>query len=159
MKPILKKYDFQSDSSFIAREDIGNSIINNWHYHFECELVYIERGNGILYLGDDIRVFREGDIILVGTGIPHFFDHEKIPNRGLPIERTRALVMLFSPEIFGERFLGLSECQGIKHLLELSKRGILIKDSNKNDITRMMNEVILQKSGRKLIIYFIFFNY
>ena len=151
MKPTLRKAIPEAESSFVVRKDIGPKMKNNWHYHAECELLYIKRSRGVWLIGDYKGKFQSGDIILLGSGTPHSYRHEDKYIREDESQQGEALVTLFSPEIFGVSFLNLPESKEIKSLLELSKRGLKIKGNSKENIEMMMEEIQQAGKGRKLI--------
>lgn len=151
MKPTLRKAIPEVESSFVVRKDIGPKMKNNWHYHAECELLYIKKSTGVWLIGDYKGNFESGDVILLGSGTPHSYRHEDKYVREEETEQGVALVTLFSPGIFGESFLNLPESKEIKNLLELSKRGLKIKGAVRKSIEKMMEEMQQAGKGRKLI--------
>lgn len=151
MKPTLRKAIPEAESSFVVRKDIGPKMKNNWHYHAECELLYIKKSLGTWLIGDYKGNFQSGDIILLGSGTPHSYRHVDKYIREEESEQGEAFVTLFSPEIFGESFLNLPESKEIKSLLELSKRGLKIQGKSKENIGMMMEEIQDGGKGRKLI--------
>lgn len=152
MKPILKKAIPEVESSFIVRTDSGDKMLNNWHYHSECELVYIKESVGTWLVGDYSGRFETGDFIFLGGGIPHSYQHEEKYTVGKEFGGGEALVTIFSPDIFGNSFLNLPESREIKDLLELAKRGIKVKGDAKRELGVMMEDLIHAQKGRKLII-------
>jgi AraC-like DNA-binding protein len=151
MKPKLRKAVPAPESSFVVRKDVGRKMKNNWHYHAECELLFIKRSRGIWLVGDYKDTFESGDVILLGSGIPHSFRHENKYITEDESEQGEALVTLFSPEIFGEYFLSLPESKEIKNLLELSKRGLKMKGTTMKNIGFIMEEIVQAEKGRKLL--------
>ncbi len=151
MKPTLRKAIPEVESSFVVRKDIGPKMKNNWHYHDECELLYIKKSTGVWLIGDYKGNFESGDVILLGSGTPHSYRHEDKYVREEETEQGVALVTLFSPGIFGESFLNLPESKEIKNLLELSKRGLKMKGTVRKDIGKIMEEIQQAEKGRKLI--------
>jgi AraC-like DNA-binding protein len=151
MKPTLRKAVPAPESSFVVRKDVGRKMKNNWHYHAECELLFIKRSRGIWLVGDYKDTFESGDVILLGSGIPHSFRHENKYIMEEESEQGEALVTLFSPEIFGEYFLSLPESKEIKNLLELSKRGLKMKGTTMKNIGIIMEEILQAEKGRKLL--------
>jgi AraC-like DNA-binding protein len=89
-----------------------------WHYHPEYELTYILKGNGYRVVGNSHEQFSEGDLVLLGSNLPHTWCGKL--DDGAPSE---ALVIQFSKD-FIEPFLKLNESRSIEKLLELSHRGI-----------------------------------
>lgn len=151
MKPTLRKAIPEVESSFVVRKDIGPKMKNNWHYHSECELLYIKKSHGTWLIGDYEGTFQSGDIILLGSGTPHSYRHEEKYIWGEESEQGEALVTLFLPEIFGESFLNLPESKEIKNLLELSKRGLKITGNSSRHVGMIMEEIQQAEKGRKLI--------
>ncbi|TDG36213.1 AraC family transcriptional regulator [Pedobacter changchengzhani] len=151
MKPILRKAIPEVEDSFIVRRDIGDKMINNWHYHTECEIVYIKKSAGTWIVGDYEGKFESGDLILLGSGIPHSYQHEEKYIKNNSDETGEALVTIFSPQIFGDSFLNLPESREIKDLLALSKRGVKIKNAAKKEVVKLIEEIGCAKKGRKLI--------
>jgi AraC-like DNA-binding protein len=43
------------------------------HRHDECQITYIEKGEGTLISGSDMHAFRPGDIFVIGAKLPHLF--------------------------------------------------------------------------------------
>jgi AraC-like DNA-binding protein len=91
----------------------------HWHFHREIELVYVERGSGVRYVGTAMEPFGDGDLCLIGSNIPHAFG-------SIPSQRSGAewLVGHFWPEDWGEGFWRLPENRRIVTLLSRSRHGI-----------------------------------
>ena len=71
MKPVLRQITSTSESSFLVRKDVGEDMLNNWHYHPEIELLFMKRSSGTWLIGDHIGHFQSGDIVLLGANLPH----------------------------------------------------------------------------------------
>ena len=76
MKPALRQITATPQSSFLVRKDVGASMLNNWHYHPEIELLFIKRSSGTWLIGDHIGHYQNGDMVLIGANLPHCFRHE-----------------------------------------------------------------------------------
>ena len=86
MKPHLLKIPKEDEHSFSVRYDIVSFFYNKWHYHPELELVYIIEASGRQFIGDSIHHFKNNDLILVGSNLPHFGTVMKISREGFQIE-------------------------------------------------------------------------
>jgi AraC-like DNA-binding protein len=89
-----------------------------WHYHPEYELTYILKGNGYRVVGNSHEQFVTGDLVLLGSKLPHTWWGKN--EDGSPSE---AIVIQFS-SAFIEPFLKLNEGQAIKDLLAQAAKGI-----------------------------------
>ena len=108
-----------------------NSPNNNklrWHYHPEVELVYINSGVGKRQVGTHLSNYTEGDLVLIGSYLPHT-GFTKGFNDG-----QKEIVIQFNQDIFTNAFNGIEELKSINHLLELSKKGIVFSGAIKDDV-------------------------
>jgi mannose-6-phosphate isomerase-like protein (cupin superfamily) len=67
MKAHLLKVSPQSLRSFSIRRDNVNYFYNQYHYHPEIELLFIDKGTGTQFVGDSIQRFQDGDLLLIGS--------------------------------------------------------------------------------------------
>jgi quercetin dioxygenase-like cupin family protein len=77
MKPQLLKVTAEVTHSFSARQDMRTNINNRWHYHPEIELIHFHKGAGTQFIGDNIKRFGKGDIVLVGSNLPHYWKYDE----------------------------------------------------------------------------------
>lgn len=96
-----------------------------WHYHPEYELTYIVKGNGYRIVGNSYEPFVDGDLVLIGSNLPHTWS-EKMEG----VTNSDAIVIQFSRE-FILPFLELNECVLIKKMLDNSLRGINFEPDEK----------------------------
>jgi len=45
----------------------------HWHFHEALELAYFEEGEGLRFVGDQIQSFHRGDLVLLGSNLPHYW--------------------------------------------------------------------------------------
>ena len=115
---------------FDNRSPNTNNI--RWHYHPEVELVYINSGVGKRQVGTHLSNYQDGDLILIGSYLPHTGF-----TKGFE-EDQKEIVIQFKPEIFENAFNNFEELKIINQLLELSKKGIVFSGSIKDDIGMRM---------------------
>ena len=128
------KADFQKlsssnlQSSFIDFWVKDNSFGFHWHYHPELEICYIKQGRGKRIIGQNIENFNNGDLVLVGSNVPHSWITDEQFNES--DDHIENFVIQFRKEIF-EPFSSLPEFNSILKLLEDARRGIRfsIKDN------------------------------
>jgi len=152
MKPQLLKVSTNPINSFSARQDNVPYINNRWHYHAEVELIHFKRGNGTQFIGDSIKRFRSGDVILIGAHLPHYwrFDDVYFDEKINTIADVR--VIHFNENFWGDTFLNLPENKLIKTTLEKARRGIQIGGQIKNDIGEILEQLLKTEGSKKIIL-------
>lgn len=112
----------KSDQSFLVRKFDKSAFEAPYHYHSEFELTTIIKGRGKRYIGNHMEDFQEGDLVLLGAGLPHCWKLEHTPNN--KHEEASAVVVQFTRDFLGADFFEKVELTGIKKLLEESRYGI-----------------------------------
>ncbi|HEY8957731.1 AraC family transcriptional regulator [Chitinophaga sp.] len=143
MKPILRKVDTGHNYSFSIREDIYPYLYNHWHYHPEIELTLIRKGSGMRLVGDSTERFEDGDLVLLGSELPHMWRSDAIYFQEQPGLQIEAIAIHFSDQFWGAGFLDLPEMKAVKELLAKARHGIRIHGATREQISREM-EAILQ---------------
>lgn len=151
MKPQHLRIPNSADHSFSVRKDMIPNINNRWHYHTEIELICFHKGTGTQFVGDHIKRFEPGDIVLVGSDLPHYWKYDAGCFTDKDSHDPYSTVIHFYDNFMGERFLVLPEAKPIKSLLEKAKRGILIKEQYAAEIAKRI-ERIYQSNGLPKII-------
>lgn len=133
-------------SSFTSLKFLRNENIKShvWHYHPEIELIFVCGGSGKRQIGSNISYFSDGDLVLMGSNLPHC---------GMTNENTNndyEMVIQFKPDFLGEHFFGLPEMQRISALLEKSKAGIVFSENIKKEIGEKIVEMHESSSLEKL---------
>lgn len=122
--------------------------VNNWwHYHDELELVYFKNGNGTQFVGDNISNFKNGDIVLVGSNLPHYWQYsEQFKDAAIEV-----YVVHFSKDFWGKDFLNLPENIELAKVIEQSKQGIQIKESCNNYLIESIIGIIENQGTKKIL--------
>lgn len=96
------------------------------HAHEALELTWIERGEGVRIVGSRVEPFAAGDLVLVGTGLPHVW-----LSHGTQPEGVRATVLQLMPSA---PLMALPEWRGIGALLTRAQRGLAVEGTQRNRI-------------------------
>ncbi|MGH7954140.1 MAG: hypothetical protein ACREFE_19785, partial [Limisphaerales bacterium] len=112
-----------------------------WHYHHEVELVWIRKGCGLRYVGQSVERFEAGDLVLLGSRLPHTwasaFDQ--------PTEAEWSVIQ-FLPGHWSEKFWQLPEVRKLNHFLAQSVRGAKFTGSSAWQIGEQVEELAAQPS-------------
>lgn len=141
MKPSLLQVEIAPDHSFAIRPQVNPLFYNQWHYHPELELTWVQQGSGIRFVGDSIENFQAGDLILLGSNLPHFWrSDESAESAGQA--PCQALVVQFGEHFWGEAFLALPELASIRNLLAQARRGIRIMGQTQEQVCAGMQQLV-----------------
>ena len=151
MKPQLLKVSTGPAQSFSVRRDLVPYMNNKWHYHPEVELIHLKKGIGTQFVGDSIKSFQSGDIVLVGAHLAHYWRFDDVYLKEDTEATADVRVAHFSEHFWGEQFLNLPETRSIKTLLENSRRGLQINGKIKLKVAELL-EQMLEAEGTKRII-------
>ena len=76
MKLVFKQPETLINKSLNVYKRVVPSFDAAWHYHKEFELIYISQSNGIRFVGDSVAPFFAGDLVLVGSYLPHLWRND-----------------------------------------------------------------------------------
>jgi AraC-like DNA-binding protein len=139
MKPILRKVD-SGNNSFSIREDIYPFLYNHWHYHPEIELTYIRKSTGLRLVGDSMAPFEDGDLVLLGSNLPHMWRSDSIYFQNIPTLTIEAIAIHFREDFWGNAFMQLPELRQIKEMLDIAKRGLKILGETREKVIAAMEQ-------------------
>ncbi len=151
MKPKLYKIPFAPDASFLYKQ-VSKSFINDpWHFHKEYELITINKGKGTKFIGDNVSLFEEGDLSLIGSNIPHLYRNSQDfyePEQKLHTELT---YIHFTREFLGRQFFEIPEMTQVNRLLEKSALALEIHGKTKEKVISLMIRMNEQSASRRLL--------
>ncbi|WP_394975728.1 AraC family transcriptional regulator [uncultured Croceitalea sp.] len=116
-----------------------------WHFHPELELVYINGGSGKRQIGSHISYFRDGDLILVGSNLPHCGFTDKLTGN-----KSETVVQM-KVDFLGNNFFDIPEMKKIQALLNISKSGIAFYGKTKRRIGEKMEILEYQPDFQRLL--------
>jgi len=122
MKPSLKAehelVPIGEDSSFAVREFKLQRFTSPWHLHSEYELTFIVKGDGKRFVGDSVSRFHKGDLVLLGSTLPHYWCSDKTDRK------CHSIVIQFKENCLGDNFFKKPEMKQIRRLLGRCARGM-----------------------------------
>ena len=130
-RPTLEKIEPGFGSSFSYRRyntEKENNAKNFWHYHPELELVYVKGGTGKRQVGSHVSYYRNGELILIGSGLPHCGFTDSLRDH----EQETVIQML--PGFLGNTFFDIPEMKRIRALFERAKKGVIYHGKIKREV-------------------------
>lgn len=135
--------------SVISREE--SFFQSPFHSHPELELVYIKESYGKRIVGNSVEQFVSGDMVFLGSDIPHVWLNDEIYYKGINTLKAQAIVVYFNKDIFGPIFYELKETQKINNLFNKAVRGLSISGKT-NELVAKKLEKLVNKKNFEIII-------
>ncbi len=124
MKLILKNPDSFINERIHIRCDEEACLDAAWHYHPQFELLYISQSTGIRFVGDSVSHFSAGELVLVGSNLPHLWRNDPSYYKEDNSEKVKTVVIKFMKNFIGNETFSYPEFSSINSLLEESKYGL-----------------------------------
>lgn len=147
MQALLKKISQPTEQSFVVRVDNFPHFYDKWHFHPEIEIAHITRGSGTRFVGDSIEQFSEGDLVLIGSLLPHVWKNDPDYFKEDVDLRSSAEVIQFVPECFGKDFFEIPETKFIKQLLDRAAQGLKITGNTRDRVVLHLQELLNASNG------------
>lgn len=149
-KPSFEVVNTISNRSFLVRSFKEKAFPSPYHFHPEFELTLITKGEGTRYVGNNMSVYKAGDLLLIGPNLPHCWKTENGEEGEL---NAKSIVVQFTYDFLGGHFLSKHEVAGIKELLTNSVCGIAFTDMDTCVEEKMHSLVEETNNFRKLILF------
>jgi len=151
LKAQLHKLPLISDASFLFKRWQCPYFDKPWHFHEEYELVLIDKGSGIRFIGDHVSHFEGGDLFLIGSNVPHLFRNHEDYYAGDTTLEASSIFIHFSGDFLGGNFFELPEMKAVKKLLDLSAFALEIKGKVKELVICKLYDMCNESSSRRLV--------
>ena len=148
MRIVFEKVPDSAGSSFGCFHAGGRVFDCPYHIHPEVEILHILSGRGLLVVGDHIGRFVPGDLLLLGSGLPHMLCSD--PMSAEYGEPTHIRYAQFKLENFGKDFWQMPEQQSATHLLAQSARGLRFDEQSSARLIPCMDRLWETFGARRL---------
>lgn len=148
MRPFYEKIIPDPGRSFHVAEQALKEFNVPWHFHPEIELTWIVESRGRRIVGDSIAPFQEGELVLLGTDLPHLWQNDGPRRRA---SCSRSVVVQFGSEFLGQEVWNCREFKTIQRLLERASRGLLFTRSCAAEVCTKMHALTSLKGMKALI--------
>lgn len=138
MKPSFVKILHNNGTSFLVRKDHAPYWYGNLLYHQEFELMTVVEGTGTRFIGDNIENFQPGEVIMLGSNLPHMWHSDDIYFQGKEDLFCKSIVVQFREDFLGEQLFVAPEMQDIKLFLERTYQGLRITGATAERVKELM---------------------
>ena len=148
MKVLPFKIPKTEESGLIYQVDKEEVFYPLLHQHKEIQLSIILSGEGDLLAGDTLSRYSSGDVIVIGSDLPHLFRSDQSLLR-----ESHMLTLFFTEDSLGEDFFELSDLEELRPLLKKMESGIMVL-SQKKELKKLFLQVAEASKFERLILFF-----
>lgn len=148
MKMMHEHIDFPGRAAVKVKWQKKPRFTYPWHFHNEYELLFVIKGVGTSFVADSIEQFRSGDLVLLGSNLPHFWKSDEKKDQS----EVEYIVIQFSNDFFKEAISEYPEFHLIRELLERSLRGIRFCPDFSEEIKRKLISLTRRKGFERTIL-------
>lgn len=141
MKSVLIQTTPQQLSLYSIKKHEGIDFVLPFHMHVRYELTYIIKGKGTRIIGDSVKEYESGDVILIAPYLAHQWQTEWTDG-----SKVSAISLFFEDEFPTADFQNLEEFRPIKTVLGLAKRGLELKGELREKIASKLSNIVQTQS-------------
>lgn len=146
-KPSLEQIQPSFGSSVYVKQYVETrpNVQPFWHFHPECELVYINEGSGKRHVGNQLSYYNDGDLIMIGPNLPHFGFTD-----GFTSNKSETIVQMRT-DFLGDKFFQLPEMNRIAQLFERSKLGISFHGETRKKVGERIEQLYWDEGFNRMM--------
>lgn len=157
MKPVYTKIqeDVQMDV-FAVRVTDRPYFSTEFHFHKECQMVYVVESEGKRIIGDSVENFNSDELILLGPDIPHVWHNDKrYFAAGNPETEThaRSVALFFDADKLLEAMHLFGAAKPVEVLLKKAAKGMKFSGKTKIQLRKMLLEMSNQKGYPQMVTF------
>lgn len=118
---------------------------NLWHYHPEIELVYVNGGAGKRQIGSHVSCYTDGDLILIGSNLPHCGFTDKFTGN------KSEIVIQMKEDFLGNSFFNIPEMKQTRTLFEIARGGVAFFGETKNIVGEKLENLKNESDFEQLL--------
>lgn len=154
MKVLPFKIPKPKNEALVYQIDREHVFYDQLHQHGEIQISYVEKGSGTLIVGDRINDYKAGDILVIGSYIPHVFRSDARHK-----EESLMHTLFFNQDAFGKDFFQLADLSSTQNFFKKAEFGMMVL-TQKTKIIPLFDSLskqskVEQISSLLLIIHYI----
>jgi len=156
MKPSFEQVPTDANTSWtLLNRRLSDAIPFEWHHHPEYELTLTLNSRGHRYISNDVALYEDGDLVLVGPNVPHSWSSvERID----PAKPYIALVIWFS-EAWAESLVKLCpEMGALRTVLSAAQTALHFSDATSRELRPIIESMVDQDAAQRLVSLLVVLN-
>lgn len=147
MKPVAANVfeTVAENKLFFIREISLPYFSTEFHFHKECQLVYVVESEGKRIIGDNIEHFESDELIFLGSNIPHAWHNDKQYFNKEELKHARSIALFINPSVLVEHVGAFGNVKKIQAMLSKAQRGMKFYGKAKNELTTLLKQMCQQK--------------
>jgi AraC-like DNA-binding protein len=154
MKIMHEQVDLPGGSPLKVKWDDFPHFTFPWHYHSEYEIVCILKSHGTRYVGDNVENFSEGNLVLIGSNVPHLWKNAPEFYAENSTQRVNAIVIQFPEDFVQGLRNSYPEFLNIREMFLRAERGICFLGGDSRQLSDKLVQ-LLNLSGMERLLMFV----
>jgi AraC-like DNA-binding protein/mannose-6-phosphate isomerase-like protein (cupin superfamily) len=147
--PAREGVPLKNNNALIYREFNYDEVNVEYHSHDEFEITYFEQGKGKRIIGSEIQEYREGDLLIIGPGVPHLFQGDELPNGGFM--GAQCHVIQIRADFFRNSFFDYNELSVFCVLREEFKKSVTFSKSTSSVVFPLIKQIAAEQGAERVI--------
>src|SRR5690606_20903767 len=126
MKPVFAQVPevVQNDVFAVRITDLPY-FSTEFHFHKECQMVYVVESEGRRIIGDSVETFKSDEVIFLGPDIPHvWYNDREYFEKKHGENHARSVALFFDPDKLIGLLTPLVMVKELESFLEKARRGV-----------------------------------
>jgi AraC-like DNA-binding protein len=134
-RAIREQIPWSAEHAVFCEQIQGEDYGTPWHFHPEIEFALIRKSGGYRVVGDNVTNLQAGDLLLIGSDLPHVFYHDKDTGA------ADSLIIQFHANFAGDSLSQHPDFQPIQRLFERAARGLTIVGTLRDETAHQLEMV------------------
>ncbi len=152
MKLMHEKIDFPGLSPVKVKVREMPYFTYPWHFHDEFEILYVIDGFGTRFIADNIEPFQSGDLVLIGSNVPHFWRSDDVYMKSEGKLNVKYIVIQFPSDFLKEEIKNYPEYHLIGDLLNKSARGLKFSQEFSNQAAGKIKKIAKNTGFKRIVL-------
>ena len=147
MKPIAANIfeTVAENKLFFIREINLPYFATEFHFHKECQLVYVVESEGKRIIGDNVEHFESDELIFLGSNVPHVWHNDQQYFDKDTLNNARSIALFINPTGLIEHLGAFGSTKKTQAMLAKAESGMKFFGKAKTELTRLLKQMVKQK--------------